>query len=504
MSNLHSWFPGRLSMLMVVLSLVAAACTASYGAQVTEVTGVNEQTPEGYLQARATPQASPSARAGSAVLSSEQAGGTGQAGQVQRESAAAAEVTVTAKEFGLQPATIAIPAGKVVRLTFRNEGAVEHDFEVQGLRADEVVVVERSANLSAAMSANLDQQTSAGQVYAAAAPGESTTIEFKVSAQGKYQAVCTVPGHKEAGMTADVSVGEGSQGASHQAHQGSAAMPHVSHASVVQAGKYGLQEIKPRIVRGVKVFNLTAEHVKWEVLPGEYIDAYAYNGMVPGPLIRVKEGDRVRINFKNELPEPTTIHFHGNTLPNSMDGVPDVTQPLVKPGETFTYEFKAEPAGTFIYHTHHNSAVQEPKGLYGVLIIEPRHKQQFYDQEVIQVLSEAEGYYLINGKAFPATTPIKAKRGERVLVRLINLGQMVHPMHMHGNPFEIVATDGHDVPPAARLTKDVVTIGPGERYDLLVKMDNPGKWMFHCHILSHVQNHGQEPGGMITLVNVSK
>jgi FtsP/CotA-like multicopper oxidase with cupredoxin domain len=187
-----------------------------------------------------------------------------------------------------------------------------------------------------------------------------------------------------------------------------------------------------------------------------------------------------------------------------MDGVVDVTQKVIAPGETFTYEFVAQPGGTFMYHTHHNSAVQEGKGLYGLFIVDPKVPTVQYDKEYIQVLSELGGYYLINGKAFPATEPIQAKVGERVLIRLVNLGQMTHPMHMHGQPFQIVGTDGYPVPEAQALTKDVINIGPGERYDLLMTADNPGTWLFHCHILTHVQNHGVEPGGMITVVKVDE
>ena len=168
----------------------------------------------------------------------------------------------------------------------------------------------------------------------------------------------------------------------------------------------GNQQIEPKVVDGVKVFELTAQVVKWEVAPGEVIDAWTYNGMVPGPLLRVTEGDNLRIVLKNELPEPTVIHVHGPMLPNSQDGVPDVTQPVVNPGETFTYEFTVRPAGTYMYHTHHNSAIQEAKGLYGILQVDPRGFIPTYDREYFQVVSEMGGFYVINGKAFPSTEAI--------------------------------------------------------------------------------------------------
>lgn len=281
-----------------------------------------------------------------------------------------------------------------------------------------------------------------------------------------------------------------------------------SHAAVASTSVKANQPMSFRLDGDTKVFDMQAKAFQWEVLPGEFVDAYGYadaDGVatVPGPLIRVTQGDKVRVNFTNHLAEATVIHFHGPTLLNAMDGVPDVTQKGVQPGETFSYEFTANPTGTFVYHTHENSAAQEGKGLYGVLQVDQKDAPRVAsDVEAFQVLSEMGGYYLINGKAFPATEAIQARVGQKVLIHLVNLGQMTHPMHMHGAPFEIVATDGYPVPEAARLTKDVVNIAPGERYDLLMAADNPGTWLFHCHILSHVQNHGVEPGGMLTIVKI--
>jgi FtsP/CotA-like multicopper oxidase with cupredoxin domain len=282
------------------------------------------------------------------------------------------------------------------------------------------------------------------------------------------------------------------------------AMSTMSHAASAPLATKGNQPLEPKLVDGVKVFELTASVVQWEVVPGEFVEAYAYNGMVPGPLLRVTEGDTLRIVLKNELPEPTVIHIHGPALPNSQDGVPDVTQPVVQPGETFSYEFEVHPSGTFMYHTHHNSVVQESKGLYGVLQVDPKDFKPTYDKEYFQVISELGGFYVINGKSFPSTDPMEAKVGDRVRIHLINLGQMVHPMHSHGFATKVVATDGHPVPDAAQITKDTVSIGPGERYDLEFTADRPGAWIYHCHILSHVQNKGVEPGGMISVIKVTE
>lgn len=148
--------------------------------------------------------------------------------------------------------------------------------------------------------------------------------------------------------------------------------------------------------------------------------------------------------------------------------------------------------------------IQESKGLYGILQVDPKDFVPSYDREYFQVVGEMGGFYVINGKAFPSTEPIEAKVGERVRIRLINLGQMIHPMHSHGYATKIVATDGHPVPAGLELIKDTVNIAPGERYDLEFVADNPGAWVYHCHILSHVQNKGVEPGGMISVIKVTE
>jgi manganese oxidase len=398
-------------------------------------------------------------------------------------SAAPQEVRVTVTEWAFTPDKIQLAGGQPVTLILENKGQLEHDLTIPQLN-----------------------------VALTAAAGRTARTTVTAGKDGDYDVYCSVAGHRELGMRATASVSGAGAGHDLSAHEAAAldvsatkVGDHVSHGTVATTATRGNEELAYRLTDdGVKVFDLKAQHFNWEVLPGEFVDAYGYNGQVPGPVLRVQEGDRMRVNLTNELPEPTVMHFHGNRLPNSMDGVPDVTQKLVNPGETYSYEFVAEPAGTFIYHTHHNSAVQEAKGLYGMFLIDPKDGPRVQaDKEVIQVLSETGGYYVVNGKAFPATEPITAKVGERVLVHLANLGQMSHPMHLHGHPFKIVATDGYPVPEAQALTKDVINIGPGERYDLLIELDNPGTWVFHCHILSHVQNKGVEPGGMITVFQVN-
>lgn len=294
--------------------------------------------------------------------------------------------------------------------------------------------------------------------------------------------------------------------------------PNVQPAAQTQGG----QPLAYREENGVKVFELSTQAVRWPILDGVFVTAYTYNGTVPGPLIRVTEGDQVRVVVKNELPEPTTIHWHGVEVPNAMDGVPDMTQAPIQPGETFTYEFTAKPAGTFMYHSHYEGDIQVGAGLYAPLIIDPKTPEANPpDLDLTLMLSEwlvrgeltyaampmsgmEPNYFTLNGKAFPATQTINVKTGQRVRLRLIGIGQFIHPMHLHGFPFKVVATDGHPVPEAAQLTKDTISVAPGERYDIEFTAAEPGHWMLHCHILHHTTNDNVEPGGLMLVVNVTK
>ncbi|MDI6772310.1 MAG: copper oxidase [bacterium] len=290
----------------------------------------------------------------------------------------------------------------------------------------------------------------------------------------------------------------------------------------------GGQPLKYRLVNGVKVFDLVARPVKWKIQskyerqPEVWATAWTYNGTVPGPMIRVTEGDRVRVVFKNQLPAPISIHWHGLPVPNAMDGVaePALTQKPIRSGETFTYEFVARPAGTFFYHSHVETDRQINIGLFAPFIIDPKRPSSRVDKDVVLMLNEwridpstgktwpampsmsEPNYFTINGKAFPDIPTITVKKGQRVRLRFVGAGQFLHPMHLHGMFFKIVATDGNPVPPAAQLTKDTLPITPGERYDVEFVADNPGKWALHCHVLHHVTNNGVEPGGLLMVVNV--
>jgi len=266
---------------------------------------------------------------------------------------------------------------------------------------------------------------------------------------------------------------------------------------------HGNQLLEPKLVDGVKVYELTAADIQWETEPGKMVTAMAYNGQVPGPQIRVREGDRVRIVLKNQLKESTSIHFHGLEVPVDQDGVPFITQPPVKPGASFTYEFTVPNAGSHMYHSHHNAAFQVGLGLLGAFIVEPKNraKEPKVDQDVVFILNDGAHGYTFNGKSFPATQPIVAKLGQKIRIRYMNEGMMIHPMHLHGMHQTVIAKDGWDQP--APWKCDTLNIAPGERWDVIVNCTNPGTWAFHCHILPHAESqHGMF--GMVTALVVQK
>jgi FtsP/CotA-like multicopper oxidase with cupredoxin domain len=256
----------------------------------------------------------------------------------------------------------------------------------------------------------------------------------------------------------------------------------------------------------VKVFDLVCQVVQWEVTPGNLVEAWTYNGVTPGPEIRVTEGDKVRVNVTNELPQSTAVHWHGLQVPNSQDGVPFITQPPIKPGQSFTYEFPIREgnAGAHMYHSHHNSAFQVTKGLLGAFIVEPKDPatRPAYDRDYTLVLNDGPiGGFSLNGKGFPATQPLMAKKGEKILIRYMNEGLMIHPMHLHGMPMTVFAQDGYLTPQPYMC--DTLNIAPGQRFETIVEATEPGIWAFHCHILNHAESeHGMF--GMVTALIVEE
>ena len=257
-----------------------------------------------------------------------------------------------------------------------------------------------------------------------------------------------------------------------------------------------------RMENGVKVFEISAEHVRTELLPGRAMDAWGFNGSVPGPTIEVNEGDRVRLIVTNNLPEPYSMHWHGLEIPVNMDGMPGISQPLIQPGQKFVYEFTLHQNGTFFYHSH--MAMQEMMGMIGLFIIHPKVAHgPAVDRDFGLVLQEWAllpnntipnslamefNWLTLNGKAGPATTPMLVKLGERVRIRMVNLGMDHHPMHLHGNTFYVTGTEAGRILPPYRQPENTVLVGVAQSRDIEFVANNPGDWMFHCHLPHHMMN----------------
>lgn len=306
----------------------------------------------------------------------------------------------------------------------------------------------------------------------------------------------------------------------------------------------------PSTPSGVREIRLEARELAWDLGGGKTTKAMAYNGQIPGPELRVREGERVRVVLKNSLNEPTTIHWHGVDVPNAMDGVPGVTQEPVGPGETFVYEFEARPAGTRWYHAHFSEHKQLDLGLYAPLIIEPVEAEPFrFDREYTLVVDDwatgtgpavartvegtaggrgamggmmnrmmggamgrmmegmmgrgsmggmmsgrrgrdAHGHeydvMTINGKAYPATRPLRVRKGERVRLRLINASaDHTHVLRLAGHRLQVTHTDGNALVQPVEV--DAVPIAPSERYDVRIIADCPGSWLLSCVQPGHAE-----------------
>ena len=283
----------------------------------------------------------------------------------------------------------------------------------------------------------------------------------------------------------------------------------------------GDRPLAPRIENGVKVFDIEASVIRWHILDDVYVDAYAFNRQIPGPRLRLVEGDRVRINVRNALPESTTVHWHGLVVPNEMDGPAEITQAPIPPGGRYVYEYTVQQSGTFFYHTHDHADRQQAFGLYGALLIEPRGgqepradldytiqlqewlKREWLTYPAMLMEGGLPNFFTINGKAYPATDVVGMRVGQTIKLRFIGThNNFVHPMHVHGGPFEVVALDGVALAPTARYFADTINVGPGQRWDVIWKARRTGKWLVHCHIPHHTTNNNveQDGGGGLTML----
>jgi len=263
---------------------------------------------------------------------------------------------------------------------------------------------------------------------------------------------------------------------------------------------------------GVKVFHLVAEPVKQEIYPSKILNLWGYNGSAPGPTIQANQGDRLRILVDNHLPEPTSMHWHGFDIPFAMDGGPGLSQDAISPGGRFVYEFTLQQEGTYFYHSH--MAMQEMMGMIGAFIM---HPQEPYDPPVDQdyaiILQEYAvlpnnptpnsmnmefNWLTLNGKSGPANTPLIVRHGDRVRLRLINLGMDHHPVHMHGHQFVITGTEGGRQPKSTWGPNNTVLVGVAQSRTVEFLATNPGDWMIHCHMPHHMMNQMSSMAGPLT------
>jgi FtsP/CotA-like multicopper oxidase with cupredoxin domain len=272
----------------------------------------------------------------------------------------------------------------------------------------------------------------------------------------------------------------------------------------------------------MKVFEIEASIIRWNILPDVSVEAYAYNHQVPGPRLQLTEGDHVRINFHNHLAESTTVQWHGLIVPNEMDGPAKITQDPIPSGGNYTYEYTVGQSGTYFYHSHDHPDRQQGLGLYGALIIAPKDpsnevkadidytiqfqewlKREWLTYPAMTMEGGLPNYFTINGKSFPETDTLSMKVGQTIKIRFIGTNNnFVHPMHVHGGPFEVVALDGQTLAETARYSADTVNVGPGQRYDVVWTARKPGKWLVHCHIPHHTTSNNveQQGGGGLMLV----
>ncbi|WP_342348166.1 copper oxidase [uncultured Nitrospira sp.] len=259
-----------------------------------------------------------------------------------------------------------------------------------------------------------------------------------------------------------------------------------------------------KMVNGVKEFELRCTPVQREFLPGKFMNVWGFNHSMPGPTLEAFQGDRVRIIVHNELPEPTSVHWHGLELPVEFDGVPGVTQHLIHPGEAYVYEYDLHQTGTFFYHSH--VAMQEAFGMVGFFIIHPRIAydppvdrdfglifQNFFippNARTPDSMGMDWNWHTINGRSGPFTTPLVCKHGERVRIRLIDFSPMQHhPIHIHGHTFWLTGTEGGRIPPSAWIPRNTTLVGVAMAQDFEFVAFNPGDWTFHCHMVHHMMNH---------------
>jgi len=302
------------------------------------------------------------------------------------------------------------------------------------------------------------------------------------------------------------------QHSSHPQTSGKSGAPPHSTSQSISVHTPDVADLPFRLDNGVKEFHLIAEPVKQEVIPGRVLNLWGFNGSAPGPTIQINQGDRVRIIVDNHLPEPFSMHWHGFEIPHEMDGAPGTSQDPIKPGDRFVYEFTLHQEGTFFYHSH--MAMQEMMGMLGGFIMHPKQAYQPHvDKDFLILLQEYAvlpnnavpnsmnmefNWLTFNGKVGPATTPLIVRLGDRVRIRLVNLGMDHHPIHLHGHTFATTGTEAGRQPQTIWGTGNTVLVGVAQARDIEFIANNPGDWMVHCHLPHHMMNAMSSVVGRMT------
>ncbi|MEM7272159.1 MAG: multicopper oxidase domain-containing protein [Actinomycetota bacterium] len=408
---------------------------------------------------------------------------------------------VSVQEFSITGQLVA-PAGEVT-LRITNNGSMDHNVIARELGL-------RTADIG---------------------PGGVVELALGNLGPGTYEMYCDLPGHEDSGMTTTLTVvGDGEAAADSAGHGGHghggdmdyAAMDEAMMTSMLafpaETEGRGNPVLEPTevLADGTKVFDLTAEIVDWEVEPGKFVEAWTYNGVVPAPQIILDRGDRIQVRVVNNLPMGTDIHWHGVHTPNDQDGVAPYTQDLIEPnGGTHTYEFTVDEDAIGMYHAHNHAQMQVVNGMFGVFRVgdNPVPYGQTFSGVTIpedlelavdmpMILNDAGTIGLsLNGKSFPATEPVVLDQGDWASITYYNEGLQIHPMHLHQFPQLVYAKDG--VPLDHPYWVDTLNVAPGERYTVLFRADDAGVWVWHCHILNHVER-SDGMFGMVTAIVVNE
>ncbi len=426
------------------------------------------------------------------------AGDTADASAVAAGAPTAVAVALT--EYSIDAAAEPVPLGSVFEVA--NDGQIVHNLSVRG------------------------EGLGTGDIDV----GRTAALDVSALPPGAYEWLCTIAGHESSGMAGTFTVSaEGSVAADSSEGtaagmdhgDGDTAMAMPSSADMEQAmqdslaafpaeteGK-GAQVLEPTIMDdGTKLFELTVDEVEWEVEPGKVVDALAYNGQIPGPTMKADIGDDVIIRVTNNLDdEGTSIHPHGlRDHDFAIDGVTYVAQDPIAVGETMDYPFTADQPSVMMYHSHHMSLHQVLNGLAGSMIIGDYADLAGIDgvvDEIVMVTNDAGSLgFTLNGKSFPATEAYSYTSGDKVIVHYYNEGLMAHPMHLHNQDGLVIAKDGYVLDSPYYM--DTLNVAPGERYTVVYELEQPGTWVWHCHILSHVKRADGSMFGMLTAMIVEE